>query len=116
MILIEIGFGAAEPGLQRRHDCSIQPFVRMQYDRQHPFRIGAVENRLVHCGFSLARKDLADISEPRQSFASDLTRTDRLEGICRFRSLIQGGTAEVNGNLQSCYPVRDRKSTRLNSS
>src|SRR5262245_51161171 len=105
MILIEIGFGAAEPGLQRRHDCSIQPFVGMQYNRQHPFRVGAVENRLVHRWFPLARKDLADVSEPRQSLASELAWADRLESLCKLRRLIQRGTAKVNGNLQSCYPV-----------
>jgi hypothetical protein len=65
MILVEISFGAAEPGLQRRYNGSIQPLVGMEHDRQHPLRIGTVENRFVYRGLALAGKDLADISEPR---------------------------------------------------
>ena len=99
MILIEIGFRAAEPGVERRHHGSVEPFVGMKHDGQHAIRVGAVENRLVHRGLSLARKNLADVGDPRQSLASCLAWTDRVEGLGRFRSLIQRGAAKVNGDF-----------------
>ncbi len=54
MILIKIGFRAAKPGMQRRHDGAVEPFIGMKHDRQHAIGVGAVKNRLIDLRFALA--------------------------------------------------------------
>ena len=96
MILIEIGLGAAERGIIGRDEGSIQPLIGMQQYGQHAVGVGAVQDLLVNLGFSLARKNLADIGNARESFMTLFRRTYRIKGFYGCRSLAQSCSGQIN--------------------
>src|SRR5262245_41072598 len=54
IILIEIGFRAAQGSMVRRHQRAVEPFVGMEQRRQHAVSIRAVKYRLSGLRTSLA--------------------------------------------------------------
>src|SRR5512145_3150074 len=74
VVLIIESVGIANPGLERRNDRAVEPFIGMQNHGQHSICVGAIENRFIYLRFALARKNLAHVSDAEKSLASRLHR------------------------------------------
>ena len=105
MVLIEISLRAAEPGMERWHNGAVEPLVRMEHDRQHAVRVGAVENRFVHRRFALARKNLPDVGDARLTFSRFTRRGHGLESLQSCRSMIERKPCERNRDFNAGYAI-----------
>ena len=106
MILIAVGLGAAHGGVIGRHQRAVQPFVRMQQDRQHAGGIQPVEHRLVQLRRPLAGEDLPHVGHPRQPLTARRCGTDGLEGLALFGRASGRGLRQIHGGLESGHPFR----------